>query len=167
MRILLAIDGSKHSEAAAQALSERPWPPETTIRVLSVVQSARAAAPFFPESQVNYEMATLRLVDAAEKLVMQKAEAIGNSDSSREAGVKAETTVRQGDPRSEIVTEARDWGADLVVLGSHGRTGIKRLVMGSVAEYVVRHAPCSVEVARQREPHDTEQVRPPLPAHPR
>jgi nucleotide-binding universal stress UspA family protein len=48
----------------------------------------------------------------------------------------------------EIVDEASSFGADLIALGSHGRTGIKRWIIGSVAEYVVRHAPCSIEVVR-------------------
>jgi len=48
------------------------------------------------------------------------------------------------------VDQAKDWRADLIVLGSHGRSGIKRWILGSVAEAVVRHAPCSVEVARAR-----------------
>ena len=56
--------------------------------------------------------------------------------------------MREGDPRMEIVEEAKRSQADLIILGSHGRTGVARWLMGSVAEYVVRHAPCSVEVAR-------------------
>jgi len=65
-------------------------------------------------------------------------------------GVSIESRVREGDPRREIVDEAKDWGADLIVVGSHGRTGMQRWLLGSVAEHVVRHAPCSVEVVRLR-----------------
>jgi nucleotide-binding universal stress UspA family protein len=65
------------------------------------------------------------------------------------ASFVVETIVRQGDPRREIVEAAKDWDAELIVVGSHGRTGLQRLILGSVAEYVVRHAPCSVEVSRR------------------
>jgi nucleotide-binding universal stress UspA family protein len=57
--------------------------------------------------------------------------------------------VREGDARSAILDEADSWGADLIVVGSHGRTGLKRLVLGSVAAAVVAHAHCSVEVVRR------------------
>jgi len=68
------------------------------------------------------------------------------------ADISAETAVREGDPRSAIVDEADEWGADLVVIGSHGRTGVTRWLLGSVAGAIVSHAPCSVEVVRRREP---------------
>jgi nucleotide-binding universal stress UspA family protein len=64
---------------------------------------------------------------------------------------RVELVVRSGDPRVEILVEARSWAADLIVMGFHGRTGLRRLFAGSVAEYVMRHANCSVEIAR--EPH--------------
>ena len=55
-----------------------------------------------------------------------------------------------GDPATEIVTAAREWPADLIVLGSHGRKGVSRLLIGSVAEAVTRRAPCPVLVVRAR-----------------
>jgi nucleotide-binding universal stress UspA family protein len=54
--------------------------------------------------------------------------------------------VRTGDPAHEIVAAAREWEADLIVLGTHGRQGIGRMFLGSVAETVLRHAPCAVLV---------------------
>jgi nucleotide-binding universal stress UspA family protein len=52
-------------------------------------------------------------------------------------------------PKTVILEEARQWGADLIVLGSHGRGGMERFLMGSVAETVATHAECSVEVVRK------------------
>jgi len=54
-----------------------------------------------------------------------------------------------GDARQVILEEAKDWGADLIVLGSHGYHGIDRLMLGSVSESVAMHAHCSVEVIRK------------------
>ena len=56
---------------------------------------------------------------------------------------------RQGDPANQIVQFAKEEDADLIVLGTHGRTGLKRLLMGSIAEAVVRRAPCPVLVMKQ------------------
>jgi nucleotide-binding universal stress UspA family protein len=64
------------------------------------------------------------------------------------AGYKVETAVEEGDPKSTIVEDAARWHADLIVLGSHGRKGVDRFLMGSVSDAVARHAPCSVEVVR-------------------
>jgi universal stress protein A len=59
-----------------------------------------------------------------------------------------ENFLREGNPATEILEAAREWKADLVVIGSHGRRGLARLVMGSVAEGVTRHAPVPVLVVR-------------------
>ena len=64
------------------------------------------------------------------------------------AGYKVETAVEEGDPKSKIVEDAARWHSDLIVLGSHGRKGMDRFLMGSVSDAVARHAPCSVQVVR-------------------
>src|SRR5208283_6218523 len=66
----------------------------------------------------------------------------------RSAGFKVDTAVEIGDIRERIIDSAADWHADLIVLGSHGRRGIQRFLLGSVAEFVARHANCSVEIVR-------------------
>lgn len=59
--------------------------------------------------------------------------------------------VLSGSPASEIVKAAKEWTADLIVIGSHGRGGIPRALLGSVAEWVMRHAPCPVLIVRAKE----------------
>ena len=59
--------------------------------------------------------------------------------------------IHVGKPASEIVRTAKEWPADIIVIGSHGRHGIQRALLGSVAEAVVRHAPCPVLVIRAKE----------------
>ena len=61
------------------------------------------------------------------------------------------TTVRQGAAYDEICAVALEFAADLIIIATHGRTGLKRAVLGSTAERVVRHAPCPVLVVRERE----------------
>jgi nucleotide-binding universal stress UspA family protein len=63
-------------------------------------------------------------------------------------GFRARTEVRNGDASHEILDAAAEWQPDLIVMGSHGRSGLNRLVLGSVSDHVMRHADCSVEVIR-------------------
>jgi universal stress protein A len=64
------------------------------------------------------------------------------------AGYKTQTAVEEGDPKSKIIDQATQWNAELIVVGSHGRKGVSRFLMGSVAEALSRHAPCSIEIVR-------------------
>jgi len=66
----------------------------------------------------------------------------------RHAGFKVDTAVEVGDIRESIIDCASEWGADLIVVGMHGLRGIQRFLLGSVAEFVARHAKCSVEIVR-------------------
>jgi len=65
-----------------------------------------------------------------------------------QANVRAERRLAEGDPAAEVLSAAEEIGADLIVMGTHGRTGLGRLLMGSVAEEVMRHAPCPVLTTR-------------------
>ena len=67
----------------------------------------------------------------------------------KDASVPFTHRLTMGDPAGEIVRIAEDEGAEMIVLGTHGRTGVTRLLMGSVAEAVVRRAPCPVLVYRE------------------
>ena len=145
MRILLAIDGSSHSQAAVDEVARRPWPSKSTVRVMSVFQPYTPPATEFVLAGATLEDIRQQQVSTAEEIATRAVDALTST------GVATETAVREGDPRSAIVDEAEEWGADLIVVGSHGRTGLSRWLLGSVAQAVVGHAPCSVEVVRQRE----------------
>ena len=146
MNILLAVDGSSHSQEAVDEVARRPWPSRSTVRVLSVIQPYTPPATEFVLAGATAEDIRRQQTADAERLTARAADAVKAAD------VSAETAVREGDPRSAIVDEADEWGADLIVVGSHGRTGVKRWLLGSVAGAIVSHAPCSVEVVRRREP---------------
>lgn len=145
MKILLAVDGSPHSQDAADEVARRPWPSNSTIRVLAVIQPYTPPATEFVLAGATLEDIRRQQVMEAERLTSRVA------DRMKTPSIPPETVVREGDPRSAIVDEAAEWGADLIVVGSHGRTGISRWLLGSVANGVVSHAPCSVEVVRRRQ----------------
>jgi nucleotide-binding universal stress UspA family protein len=120
MTILLAIDGSPHSQAAVDEVARRPWPSGSTIRVMSVIQPYTPPATEFVLAGATLEDIRQQQVSSAEQIITRAADAL------KETGVSTETAVREGDPRSVIVDEADEWGADLIVVGSHGRTGLTR-----------------------------------------
>jgi nucleotide-binding universal stress UspA family protein len=146
MKILLAVDASEYSAEAVREVAERPWPPDTTVRVLSAVERVTPpAAEVWFDAGGSLERAQQEMTTRAEQLTA------GVAEKLRTSGLRVETAVSDGDPRSVIVDEAREWGADLIVVGSHGYTGVKRWLLGSVAQSVVSHAPCSVEVVRRKQ----------------
>ena len=143
MRILLAIDGSKFSKAATQAVIARTRPRGTQVRVLHVVEP--------PSLLVSREMGGYDpALDAAWEVELKQAETLvaNTAATLRPKGLKVTTSVEHGDPKSKILDAASKWHANLIVLGAHGRTGVARFLMGSVSEGVARHAPCSVEIVR-------------------
>ena len=150
MRILVATDGSECSAKAIHAVANRPWPAESEIRLLSVVELvtpdlSTTAMPLcapYPPSLLEQIWGEAR--SRGEEAVTDARKTLSA------AGLKVcdcnATPV--GEPRGFILDVANAWGADLIVLGSHGRHGLERLIMGSVAETVSIYAHCSVEVIR-------------------
>jgi nucleotide-binding universal stress UspA family protein len=146
MKVLLPVDESPYSAEAVQEVTERPWPEGTRIRVLSAVEiiGPPPMGPLMYDAGGSFD----QLQRQRTKRASQLTERVANSLAAH--GLATETAVREGDPRSVIVNEAEHWKANLIVLGSHGYTGIKKWLLGSVAQSVVSHAPCSVEVVRHR-----------------
>src|SRR5690348_6591278 len=144
MKILLAIDGSPCSDAAVEEVARRPWPEGTSLKVLTVFEPPLAPtaeswaipASYFEEIQTALRKQGQNIIDAA----LQKLKANQTLSLS--------STTVLGSPRPVILDEAESWGADLIVLGSHGYGALKRFLLGSVSQAVVSHAKCSVEVVR-------------------
>jgi len=149
-KILLATDGSESSNAAALSIASRPWPTGVEIRVLTVVEfylppaQALLEPPFMPSSQVPQLQ--------AEAMTHAQGSIAAAKEHLAAAGheVSESISVLIENPKTVILEEARQWGADLIVLGSHGRRGLERFLLGGVAESVAMHADCSVEVIRHR-----------------
>ena len=136
MKIILATDGSEESSAAARAVAERPWPEGTEVKVMSMV------------NPLIYSIEEMGLFDSGGTLRAHKD--IGEAAKIlNEAGLKTSAEVIAGRPFRRIINEARDWGADLIVVGKHERRGLRRLVEGSVSERVAGSAPCSVKIVRE------------------
>ena len=139
MRILLGVDDSKFSGDVLRAVVTQFRTENTEVRVLHVLQPI---APAPPQMAAGYAPELEDQKKPARELV----ERIANE--LRSAGFKVETAVEVGDIRESIIDSAAEWRADLIVVGSHGQRGIQRFLLGSVAEFVARHAKCSVEIVR-------------------
>lgn len=148
LRVLLATDGSENSEVAARSIATRPWPPGTEVHIFSVVElhvplfSAPYPPYLSPHAMENLRAEAMRRAEQA----LAGAEQIVTDGGLPESSTVA---VPLATAQELILKEAADWSADLIVLGSHGRRGLNRFLLGSVSEAVASHAPCSVEVIRQ------------------
>lgn len=147
MKILLGVDDSPCSTAAVEYVRAQPWPKGTRVTVVSVARPPWAA---WSEVAVPAAGTIQRVWD--EILGWHRELATRAARTLRDAGLDAEPLALEGDPREGLVETARGRGADLVVVGSHGRTGIARALLGSVAAHVVTHAPCNVLVVKCPEP---------------
>ncbi len=91
------------------------------------------------------------MVELEEKLLEEATEVFrswlyGFSQQAKAVGVTAEVEYRAGDADKEICALAKEWGADLIIVGRSGKKGLSELILGSVSNYVVHHAPCAVLV---------------------
>jgi len=134
MKILLAIDDSKFSEAALQAVVRQYRPQDTEVKVLHVMEQVE---------RLGYP------AGVSEDQVIQAQELVNRAGQTlRSAGFKVDTTVYRGEARAGIIESAVECHADLIVLGSHGRSGLERFLLGSIPDAILHHAPCSVEIVR-------------------
>lgn len=141
-RILIATDGSKHSERAVRVGLELASCLGSKVLAIYVID--RSFRLDFPVETVGYKK------DVYEKLSGEAKNALRYAKKKGEKmGIKVKTEIHDGLPSMEIIERAEDF--DLVVMGTLGRTGIKRVLLGSVAQEVIKRAPCPVLVVRGRQ----------------
>jgi universal stress protein A len=98
----------------------------------------------------HYQILVLTPQELAEEMEKQAHEKLTKLTEQIKKTIKVETVVRQGKPFVEIIKEAKEKDMDLIVMASHGRTGVSHMLMGSVAEKVVRKANCPVLIVRDK-----------------
>ena len=145
MKILLATDGSAQSQAAIDMLKNFSFKLGDEMKIVSVVDMA---VPMAIDIYGGYLPDTTEM----EKTAREHAEKVLSETCERLEGICKNLTVTSdvlfGSPESRIVETAEEWGSDLIVVGSHGYSRWERLLLGSVSQSVVHHAPCSVMVVR-------------------
>jgi nucleotide-binding universal stress UspA family protein len=134
VKIVLAVDGSQFSDAATQVLATQFRPDGSEVLLVHVIEG-----PAFFEQEAALQERRRR----AEKLMAHTAETLQSAGFQN-----IHNRVVEGEPRMGILEVASEWRPDCIVLGSHGRKGLEKLLLGSVAQSVAQHAPCSVFIVR-------------------
>jgi len=148
MKILLATDGSEFSDAAVEECCRIIGRPEgTQVKVVSTYREVVPIDNFAQSADYAREL---------ERAEHERSETFATRAASRirecypDPGIDVSTQVAIGSPDRSIIEAAEEWNADLIVIGSHGRGFWDRLLVGSVTDAVVHHAPCSVLVVRKK-----------------
>ena len=151
MKILLALDGSPFSDAVVDEVARRPWPANTEVMIFSVFEH-----PILPMVEGwapsgDYFAELVRAAEEQAQNIVQKA--ARELHDRQDDKLRITTKVIEGQPRYAILGEAERWGADLILVGSHGYRGLTKLWLGSVSQAVATHAKCSVEIVRSSKLH--------------
>lgn len=146
MKVLIAAEESECSRRAVQAVLERQWPEDSQFRVINVCESFPVLGAKIRPTYVMAENEMLRQKKSQVRMDIVELRKVYPVNL-------VSGDVLKGDPCACILEEARDWGADLIILGTHGREGISRAFLGSVAEGVAGSAGCSVEVVKAKRTH--------------
>ncbi len=148
MKVLIAVEESKCSQRALESVMERSWPEESQFRIVNVFEPI----PAYGEAIYSPRAAEAMMAAEDELLKIKKKNLKDTVTKLKEhvSDCPVSGAVLTGDVRNSILEEAKTWGADLIVLGSHGRKGLSKLFLGSVAEGVAGHADCSVEIVKER-----------------
>ncbi len=143
-QVLLALDSSDFSTKAIAAVRRQFRPDQARIHLLHVIDPMT----YLPLYQTPVR--DIERIDALRAENRKQAEEfVGQAATElRKAGFEVTLSIEEGEPRTTIIDAAANLHADLIVLGSHGRRGLSRLLLGSVSEFVARHASCSVEIVR-------------------
>ncbi len=145
VRIVVGTDGSPDAEAAIEAVAARSWPAGSEVRIVSVLDTVMSVTPDPTQPSV------VKWVEVGDEKewgwVRQVFEP--SAEKLRKAGLVASVELRKGNPKSVIVEEAEEWGADSIFLGAKGMRGIDRLLLGSVSAAAAARANCSVEIVRR------------------
>lgn len=136
-RVLLATDLSTASARATDEALELATRLGASLLIVSVIDPGQLRLPSGPFSQ-RVDQVRAERETAAQKLV----------DRGRRLGMRVDFLIWEGEPGESIVAAAEAEGADLIVVGSHGRGAVGRFLIGSVSDHVVRNAPCPVLVVR-------------------
>ena len=144
-KILVPVDGSATAAKGLREAIELAKDQKAKLRIVHVVDESMAIG--VAESGVQLEPLIEGLLDNGRRVLERAARA------AQKGGVKAETQLYEsmsGPAAATILRDARKAGADLIVMGTHGRRGLRRVVLGSDAEHVLRETPVPVLLVRGR-----------------
>lgn len=155
-KVLIAYDGSTCAEAALEDLARAGLPTQVEAMVLSVAEVwlPPESPPPATEAAARFPLAVQRAREAAWRAVEEDSRHLAEAAAARLKDLFPKWSIKAkavGDsPAWGIIIQAMEWGADLIVVGSHGRSKLERFFLGSVSQKVASEAACSVHIARPR-----------------
>lgn len=148
VRVLLAIDGSPASVAAVNEVARCPLPSGSAIEVLVVIHSRVPVVPDFPPWAVTVAATHGESIREQTRAAPELLQAAVSRLQFHHRQVAVTTKLVEGEPKDEILREAEAWKAERIVLGSHGRGRVERVLLGSTAAGVAADATCTVHIVR-------------------
>ena len=145
VKVAVGVDGSVDAAAAVSAVASRAWPTGSEALVIVVIDVPISMAL----AGVGPPIATFPNEPDLDGHAWAKKRAAAVERELRDAGLKATSSVRDGDPKRVLVAEAQRWGADCIFVGAKGHGRMEKILIGSVSAAVAARAHCSVEVVRQ------------------
>ncbi len=140
-KVLIAVDEDPIAAHAAEVGMELARALKAQVALIHTIDPS---ALYAPESGIGADELALSAQRDGTRMMTDMRSRLG-------VGTEALQFIVKGSAAHEIAAAAREWGADVIVIGSHGRRGVTRALLGSVAEAVMRHASCPVLVVRARE----------------
>jgi universal stress protein A len=148
--LLVPIDFSELSKKTIDYATQMAAFTGARIKILHVFQIPDYPAAFYQGLYVEHEQVKIHVETPTREANVQLALV---AEQIRAKGLEVQAELRLGNPYEEIVDEAKEMGADLIVIGSHGYRGLERLLLGSTAERVVQYSPCAVLVVKDKSGH--------------
>lgn len=149
VKIVIGIDGSDHAIAAVQAVANRHWPDGSEVKFVTAIGSAIVDASITQAAHqaginvAHKSTANKAYLDEIQQMLQMKLTTL-----LEKTGLKTSFLVKEGNPKHLLINEAKEWGADIIFVGSRGLNKAKRFLLGSVSSAVAVRAQCSVEVIR-------------------
>jgi nucleotide-binding universal stress UspA family protein len=150
---LVPIDFSEHSEKTIQYATHLAALTGASIRLLHVFQIPDYPAAFYQGLYVEHEAVKIHVETAKREALAQLSIF---ADQLHASGLEAESILRVGNPYVEIVNAAKEFGVDLIVIGSNGYSRLGRLLLGSTTDRVLQYASCPVLVVKDSIIHQTQ-----------
>ncbi|MEO6098626.1 MAG: universal stress protein [Fibrobacteria bacterium] len=144
-RLLVGVGGGAGEEHLIEDLAAREWPGGTQVHLLAVLETLVMPPDAASE---DLQQRLNRFAAGRHEAILGKLE--GYRDRISKKGIEAFPEVTEGDPRHMLLEKAAEWDADCLFLGSRNLNGLERILLGSVSDSIAVHAPCTVEVFRDR-----------------